>query len=139
MVEDLCFDLGVEFVAPFYGQLLNGSFLIFKPVVVPMQDELPFIGASRIHPIIFSPIEYADVVRIRLPPGLKWTASRIDGSGRIFRSLLGDLSLGGDGVGVRTSAYVESCDGSSRRTRPRSILPQSCRGGRGQTGRVGEA
>ncbi|MGB7924459.1 MAG: DUF3857 domain-containing protein [Pyrinomonadaceae bacterium] len=66
---DASFALNVEFVAPAYGQLMQGRLLIFKPTIVSRRESLFLTEARRKHPVILEPYAYTETVRVHLPAG----------------------------------------------------------------------
>ncbi|MFP5263988.1 MAG: DUF3857 domain-containing protein [Blastocatellia bacterium] len=65
------FALDVDFKALYYGQLMQGRRLIFRPAIVSRRDSLLLTDGKRIHPIMLEPNAYTETVRVRLPEGFE--------------------------------------------------------------------
>ena len=65
------FTLEVEFSAPRYGQLMQGSLLVFKPVVVSRRESLFLTARSRKYPVVLKASAYDEKLRIKLPQGFQ--------------------------------------------------------------------
>ncbi len=63
------FDLDVDFVAPAYGQLMQGRLMIFKPAIVSRRESLFLTEAKRTHPIVLESRAFTETVRVKLPAG----------------------------------------------------------------------
>ena len=63
------FDLDVDFVAPAYGQLMQGRLLVFKPAIVSRRESLFLTEAKRTHPIVLESRAFTETVRVKLPAG----------------------------------------------------------------------
>ena len=63
------FDLGVDFSAPSYGQLMQNRLLVFKPAIVSRREGLPLTDGKRTHPVVLKSTAYSETVRVRIPAG----------------------------------------------------------------------
>jgi len=63
------FNLDIDFVAPSYGQLMQGRLLVFKPTIVSRRDALALTGAKRRQPVVLTSNAYSETVRVKLPAG----------------------------------------------------------------------
>ncbi|HVS21427.1 MAG TPA: transglutaminase family protein, partial [Pyrinomonadaceae bacterium] len=63
------FDLDVDFVAPAYGQLMQGRLLVFKPAIVSRRESIPLTEAKRKHPVVLDAHSFSETVRVKLPAG----------------------------------------------------------------------
>jgi hypothetical protein len=63
------FDLGVDFSAPAYGQLMQNRLLVFKPAIVSRREALALTDAKRTHPVVLRSAAYSETVRVRIPEG----------------------------------------------------------------------
>jgi hypothetical protein len=53
------FDLGVDFSAPSYGQLMQNRLLVFKPAIVSRREGLPLTDGKRTHPVVLKSTAYS--------------------------------------------------------------------------------
>jgi len=65
------FNLDVDFVAPAYGQLMQGRLLVFKPTIVSRRESLWLTNAKRIHPVVLTSNAYSETVKVTLPAGFE--------------------------------------------------------------------
>lgn len=63
------FNLGIQFAADNYGQLMQGRLLMFKPSVIAPRRQLNFREELRKAPIVLYAETYRTQVRIKLPEG----------------------------------------------------------------------
>jgi hypothetical protein len=63
------FNLGIDFEAPAYGQLMQDRLLVFKPAIVARRDWLALTAASRKTPVVLTSNAYSETVRLKLPAG----------------------------------------------------------------------
>ncbi len=63
------FNLNVSFVAPRYGQVMQGRLLIFRPAIVSRRDTLPLSDSRRKQPVVLTSRAYQETVRVKLPAG----------------------------------------------------------------------
>ena len=63
------FNLGVDFVAASYGQLMQNRLLVFKPTIVSRRDSLALTEAKRKTPVVLTATAYSETVRLKLPGG----------------------------------------------------------------------
>lgn len=65
------FNLGIDFVAPAYGQLMQDRLLVFKPAIVSRRDWLALTEAKRRNPVVLRSNAYSEIVRMKLPAGFE--------------------------------------------------------------------
>jgi transglutaminase-like putative cysteine protease len=65
------FKLEAEFEAPGYGQIRGNRIMVFKPVIVHRRSAVFLTERKRTHPVLLTPQNYQETVRIGLPPGFK--------------------------------------------------------------------
>lgn len=65
------FDLGFEFAAPRYAQLMRGRLLLFRPAVLPRRGTLLFADDKRENPIVLHAQAFEETVHAKLPAGFK--------------------------------------------------------------------
>ncbi len=65
------FDLGFEFAAPRYAQLMRGRLLLFRPAVLPRRGTLLFSDDKRENPIVLHAQAFEETVHAKLPAGFK--------------------------------------------------------------------
>ena len=63
------FNLNVSFVAPRYGQVMQGRLLVFRPAIVSRRDALPLSDSRRKQPVVLHSSAYQETVRVKLPAG----------------------------------------------------------------------
>ena len=63
------FNLNVSFVAPSYGQVMQGRLLVFRPAIVSRRDALPLSDSRRKQPVVLTSSAYQETVRVKLPAG----------------------------------------------------------------------
>jgi hypothetical protein len=65
------FNLEVDFVAPRYGQLMQGRLLVFKPAIVSRRESLSLTTGRRKQPVVLHSNAYSETVRVKLPAGFE--------------------------------------------------------------------
>ena len=65
------FSLNVAFVAPNYGQLMQGRLLVFKPAVVSRREALELTDTRRLYPVVLRSNAYSETVLVKLPAGFE--------------------------------------------------------------------
>ena len=65
------FNLDIDFVAPAYGQVMQGRLLVFKPTIVSRRESLALTDAKRIHPVVLTSNAYSETVKFTLPAGFE--------------------------------------------------------------------
>ena len=65
------FDLGLEFAAPRYAQLMRGRLLLFRPAVLPRRGTLLFSDDKRENPIVLHAQAFEETVHAKLPAGFR--------------------------------------------------------------------
>ena len=63
------FDLGIDFTAPAYAQLMQNRLLVFKPAIVSRRESLFLTEAKRKHPVVLRSTAYSESVSVSLPAG----------------------------------------------------------------------
>jgi hypothetical protein len=65
------FNLGIEFAAPRYAQMLQGRLMMFKPAVLARTTQYPFAAEKRKYPVVLDSESYSETVRVTLPAGFE--------------------------------------------------------------------
>jgi Domain of Unknown Function with PDB structure (DUF3857)/Transglutaminase-like superfamily len=65
------FNLGIEFSAPRYAQMLQGRLMMFKPAVLARTTQYPFADEKRKYPVVLDSESYSETVRVTLPAGFE--------------------------------------------------------------------
>ena len=63
------FNLDIDFVAPAYGQLMQGRLLVFKPAIVSRKESLALTDPKRKHPVVLTASAYSETLKLKLPAG----------------------------------------------------------------------
>ena len=63
------FNLDIDFVAPSYGQLMQGRLMVFKPTIVSRREALALTDAKRKHPVVLTATAYSETLQLKLPSG----------------------------------------------------------------------
>ncbi|MEP6925446.1 MAG: DUF3857 domain-containing protein [Pyrinomonadaceae bacterium] len=63
------FDIGMDFSANAYAQLMQGRLMVFKPAFVGRLDQLIVSDGKRYYPVLLEASAYNETIKVRLPEG----------------------------------------------------------------------
>lgn len=63
------FDLGMDFSAAGYAQIMQGRLMVFKPAFVGRLDRMIVLDGKRNHPVLLDASAYHETIKVKLPAG----------------------------------------------------------------------